>query len=53
MQAIELKCTEYDAVEINSFDGNKGSNWHSITKLSVKLGKKNDYTVMFNDLDPL
>ena len=42
MQAIELKCTEYDGVEIDSFDGNRGSNWYSITKQSVKLGKDND-----------
>jgi hypothetical protein len=53
MQAIEMKCTEYEAVEIDSFDGNRGSNWHSITKQSVKLGKSNESTVMFSDVEPL
>jgi hypothetical protein len=53
MQAIELKCTEFDAVEIDSFDGNRGSNWYSITKQSVKLGKENEKTVKFSDLENL
>jgi hypothetical protein len=53
MQAIELKCTEFDAVEIDSFDGNRGSNWYFITKQSVKLGKENEKTVKFSDLEPL
>ena len=53
MQAIELKCTEFDAVEIDSFDGNRGSNWYSITKQSVKLGKENEKTLKFSDLEPL
>lgn len=53
MQAIELKCTEYEGVEFDSFDGNRGSNWYSITKQSVKLGKENEQSVRFSDVEKL
>jgi len=42
IEAIEMKCTEYDKVEIDSFDGNRGSNWYGITKKAVKLGKETE-----------
>jgi hypothetical protein len=42
MEDIELKCTEFAGVEFDSFDGNRGSNWSSITKRSVKLGKETE-----------
>jgi hypothetical protein len=50
MEAIEIKCTEFDQIEIDSFDGNLGSNWNSITKESIKLGKANDTTKSFSDI---
>lgn len=50
MEAIEVKCTEYDQIEIDSFDGNLGSNWLNITKESIKLGKANESTQQFSDI---
>ena len=50
MEAIELKCTEFDRIEIDSFDGNLGSNWFNITKESIKLGKATESTVAFSDI---